>query len=498
MNDRTIIVYWRWAWLGIVPAIYLSLTLHQPLFFISAVIAYFVCGLNAIILSKTVQLPAATVGAASWLFFMVVISSKYLPLAKMWEAKGALGIWTAAYVVGGGVAVLFLGMAIDPIFKKGAVEGADHSEEIQSKSGESNSKMMKAIGVTLGVLVVAGLVLAIVPTSRDEVHWRWATHYDKTESYESYLKSWPSGRHAAEAKDSIESLELKLALTGKSLSLLRYFIKKYPNSSLVETAQRKLISLEDTDWETARQNNSIYSYKDYLSNYPDGGHVKEAKARIQILEFHSAFIKTVKFTEEQVRAYMESLENEKYSTVIKKPLEFYTILDHGQGIWIKRKEVVKQSPDQKACSLQLEAENLSITAIYISNPPFFARNRPLFPQKLKHTMTHNGSAGPGLEIHLASHHLNGRFGKFLDNFSIFYHEMRDIYGAFGGYAIPDLVWGSDQDGSPHPHRGHIFKFKPKNGIVFKVDGFVGIPNVSITTYKQALALKTYLKIISNK
>ena len=433
--------------------------------------------------------------------------------------------------------------------------------------------MKKAIGVTISVVVVTTLALAILPTTRDEIHWRWESHKGQTASFESYVKSWPTGRHAAEsklrydehgwvdtqatntvhgyeqyvqlhadgkhvleakesiesihwrdatatntvhgyeqyvqlhadgkhvleAKESIEPLELKLALTENSPSLLRDFLNKYPDSNLVETALRKLNSLEDGAWKACIQSNTIDLYKNYASQYPDGRHVKDARAHIQIPEFNSAYGISVKFTEEQMRTYIEMLNNEACSTVINKPLEYYEIegdRDRGSGVTNKRKVVVEPSSDQKACSLQLEAGNLSITAIYISAPSgssILRPLRPLFPEKWKPTMAHTGSAGPGLEIELFPDQRIS-FKKFLDTFSIVY---RDIFsaetGSIVGYVIADLVSGSDQNPRPYPHVGHEFKIK--DGYLFKVDGVKGMPNSVIATYEQALALKTYLNMI---
>jgi hypothetical protein len=411
--------------------------------------------------------------------------------------------------------------------------------------------LKKTVGLVIGLLVVAALTLAIVPTSRDEIHWRWADHEDKTESYELYVKSWPAGRHAAEAKaryddhcwaeataantvqlleryiqlqgegkhvrearDRIESLELKLALGENSPSLLRDFVNKHPKSSLLENALRNLISLEDIAWGTARQNNTMDSYKHYLGDHPDGGHVNDAKARILVLEFDSGFGMPVKFTDEQMRTYMERLENETYTTVIEKPLEYYEIKP-GRSGFIKRKVVVEPSPDQKACSIHLEAGNLSITAIYISSPPISPppppMDRPLFAEKWHPTMTHNGSAGPGLEIECPPGRLR-ELEKFLDTFAIAHRAMisATTYGEILGYVVPDLLWGSDEDGRPdshyghvngrpYPHYGDVFKLETENREnLFKVDGVPGMPYEAITTYNQALALKTYLKIRANE
>jgi len=60
--------------------------------------------------------------------------------------------------------------------------------------------MKKTIGVIIGLLVVTALALAIIPTTRDALHWQWASHKDYTGSYESYVKTWPAGRHATEGK----------------------------------------------------------------------------------------------------------------------------------------------------------------------------------------------------------------------------------------------------------------------------------------------------------
>jgi hypothetical protein len=263
-------------------------------------------------------------------------------------------------------------------------------------------------------------------------------------------------------------------------------------------AELPAIQALEKAWMKARQDNTINSYKDYLAKYPNGDHAEEAKARIQIHQLNSGFGMALEFTDEQIRTYMERLETETYSTVIDKPLEYYVVQGDDRSRPTKSKIVVQPSPDQKACSLQLEAGNLSITAFYISASLNSPVTRPLFPNKWSSTMTHTGFAGPGLEIDLPSPQRE-EFRKFLDTFSIYYRVMHSTTGGTLGYVIPDLVWGSDQDATPHPHRGREFTIQHDNrAIVFKVDGVTGMPVTTITTYKQALALKTYLKMAGTK
>lgn len=326
---------------------------------------------------------------------------------------------------------------------------------------------------------------------------------DSIFAYESYLKHHPDGSGAMEVQIRLRELRYADVRQRKTVAAFESFFARYSEGEDVDTLRAELPAIQALEkaWKTARHGNTVVLYNYYLEVYPNGDHAKEARARIQISKFNLAFGISAEFTEEQVSTYMKRLENETYSTVIKKPLEYYEIEGNAcrGSTMTKRKVVVKPSPNQKTCSLQLEAGNLSITAIYISKTSTSSINRALFLDKWSPTMTHTGCDGPGLEIELPSDRRK-EFRKFLDTFSIFYRDLHSMSWSTKGYVIPDLVWGSAQDGSPyypyHPHRGRAFTIKHENRkIVFKIEGVEGMPVTKITTYKQALALKTYLKII---
>jgi hypothetical protein len=118
MRDSTLIVYWRWAWLGILPGLYLTFLSGNHMFLIGAVLVYIGAGLSAMATSAAIQLPAATVGALSWVGMMLLLIARHLPLAQMWEARGEQAIWAAVYVGGGAGAVLFLGINLDPVYSR--------------------------------------------------------------------------------------------------------------------------------------------------------------------------------------------------------------------------------------------------------------------------------------------------------------------------------------------------------------------------------------------
>lgn len=177
--------------------------------------------------------------------------------------------------------------------------------------------MKKAIGVTIGVLVVAALALAIMPTTRDEIHWQWASHKDETASYESYVNTWPAGRHAnegqarydehgwadaqvantvqgfdryvqlhgegkhvAEAKDNIESLHWQEATAANTVQGFERFVQLHGNGKHVAEARD---SIEFLHWQEATAANTIKAYLDYGTAQPQGGHLREAQTKAATL-----------------------------------------------------------------------------------------------------------------------------------------------------------------------------------------------------------------------
>jgi hypothetical protein len=93
------------------------------------------------------------------------------------------------------------------------------------------------------LLLAAAVVAGAVPSTRDEIQWRWARYQDNTKAYEAYVKAWGQGRHAAAA-----------------------------------------VTLHDErGWADAVAANTIGAFEGYLTIHGDGGHVAEATESIQAL-----------------------------------------------------------------------------------------------------------------------------------------------------------------------------------------------------------------------
>ena len=182
--------------------------------------------------------------------------------------------------------------------------------------------MKKTIVVTLGVLVGVPLALAIIPTTRDEIHWHWASHKDETASYESYVKAWSEGRHAAEAravydehgwadaestgtvegferyvqlhsegrhvteaKDNIEAIHWQEATATATFEGFERYVQLHGEGRHVTEAKD---NIEAIHWQEATTADTIRSYQAYVTTHPTGRFVQEAKAKASALRTNRA------------------------------------------------------------------------------------------------------------------------------------------------------------------------------------------------------------------
>ncbi len=145
--------------------------------------------------------------------------------------------------------------------------------------------MTKAIGVTIGVIVVAALALAIIPTTRDEIHWQWASRKDETASYKSYVNAWPTGRHAREGKTRYDEHGWAEASTANTVQGFERYVQLHPDSKHVAEAKD---SIESLHWQEATTANTVQGFERYEQLYPEGLHLAEARGRIDTLHWQEA------------------------------------------------------------------------------------------------------------------------------------------------------------------------------------------------------------------
>lgn len=142
--------------------------------------------------------------------------------------------------------------------------------------------MKKAIIATLGVLVVVALALLANPTTRDEIHWLWTTHKEETASYESYVRTWPQGRHAAEATARHDEHGWSDAQNANTVEGFERYMQLHGGGEHVGEAKD---SIEALHWQEATTANTVEGFERYVQLHGEGKHVGEAKDNIESLHW---------------------------------------------------------------------------------------------------------------------------------------------------------------------------------------------------------------------
>ena len=145
--------------------------------------------------------------------------------------------------------------------------------------------MKKTIVVTLGVFVLVALALAIIPTTRDEIHWRWASHQDESTSYESYVKVWPEGRHAVEARTLYDERGWAEASTANTVQGFERYVQLHGEGKHAAEAQNNIDSLH---WQEASTANTVQEFERYVQLHGEGKHAAEAQNNIDSLHWQEA------------------------------------------------------------------------------------------------------------------------------------------------------------------------------------------------------------------
>jgi len=147
----------------------------------------------------------------------------------------------------------------------------------------------------------------ILILGEDTYDWRFAknnaTLYKLKPVY-IYLKKHPRGKHAAEAKAYIESGEWRQVLDKGTVSEIKSFLAKYPQSRKKHQAEEILL------WSRGQEHDSLELYYEYIDKYPGGSFFNIAMAKIDEKQWQRAQKKN---TKDSYEYYLKVLDSGKHN-----------------------------------------------------------------------------------------------------------------------------------------------------------------------------------------
>lgn len=151
--------------------------------------------------------------------------------------------------------------------------------------------------------------------SSEKKDWKNAASKHTITAFEDYLKLYPQGKFADEARLRIDSIYFEKAETTNTIEAYEKFLQR---NSEGQYADRVRLKIEATYFGQAKTINSIEAYEDFLEKYPQGKIADEVKLRLDTLYFEQAFsVNSVKAYEDFLEKYPEG----KFAEQARQKLE---------------------------------------------------------------------------------------------------------------------------------------------------------------------------------
>ncbi len=166
---------------------------------------------------------------------------------------------------------------------------------------------MKKNMVIVAAILTLLIFLVALPVTRAEIHWLWASLKEDAVSYESYLDTWPGGRHYATALVRFDNLSWQEAETKDTVTAYQDYIKKNADGTYLTEAKDRI---DDFRWRDSVSADSIDEYLKYMQLHRDGKYYAEASIRVENLRWEEAVSAN---TVEAYERYLEIYKDGKYA-----------------------------------------------------------------------------------------------------------------------------------------------------------------------------------------
>lgn len=127
--------------------------------------------------------------------------------------------------------------------------------------------------------------VAEIERKNEQELYDYAAKVETAQAYEAYLKKYPSGRFAQEARGRLEDMELwKKVKSVNTIAAYRNYLSTSKNKSFAQLANDAITDLESKDaWNTIKQSSSKSVIENFIQKYPKSSCLPEANKRLNEL-----------------------------------------------------------------------------------------------------------------------------------------------------------------------------------------------------------------------
>ncbi|MDY4500035.1 MAG: hypothetical protein SPE04_10775 [Prevotella sp.] len=127
--------------------------------------------------------------------------------------------------------------------------------------------------------------VAEIERKNEQDLYDYAAKVETAQAYEAYLKKYPNGRFAQEARGRLEDMELwKKAKSANTIAAYRNYLSTSKNKSFAQLANDAITDLESKDaWNAIKQSSSKSVIENFIQKYPKSSCLPEANKRLNEL-----------------------------------------------------------------------------------------------------------------------------------------------------------------------------------------------------------------------
>lgn len=127
--------------------------------------------------------------------------------------------------------------------------------------------------------------VAEIERENEQDLYDYAAKVETAQAYEAYLKKYPNGRFAQEARGRLEDMELwKKAKSANTIAAYRNYLSTSKNKSFAQLANDAITDLESKDaWNAIKQSSSKSVIENFIQKYPKSSCLPEANKRLNEL-----------------------------------------------------------------------------------------------------------------------------------------------------------------------------------------------------------------------
>lgn len=103
--------------------------------------------------------------------------------------------------------------------------------------------------------------------------WKKAQKINTIESYQEFVRNYPSSQFIGDAKQSLIELEFEKALKKNTVEGYNYFLRNYGENKYTEVIKNSLMIL---DFDNACKKNTVSVYQEFIEKYPNSDTYSEA------------------------------------------------------------------------------------------------------------------------------------------------------------------------------------------------------------------------------